>query len=143
MDLFDPRADFRYDMNRPVPQNEHERFHAVIDIGSIEHVFDTRQGIENCLRMVRPQGFYFLHTCVSGYYRHGLHVLNPEALILSLKLNGFEVVYHRYSTERGIPLASPLPYDDVVIWLVGRKMKSLRTFAIPQQESWKDLYANH
>ena len=42
-DLFDPRADCHYDMNLPVPPDEHERYGTFVDIGSIEHVFDTRQ----------------------------------------------------------------------------------------------------
>ncbi len=42
IDLFDPRADKRYDMNQPVPQSEHERYGLFVEIGSFEHVFDTR-----------------------------------------------------------------------------------------------------
>src|ERR1035437_6350889 len=41
LDLFDPRASLRYDMNYPVPQAEHGRYATLIDIGSFEHLFDT------------------------------------------------------------------------------------------------------
>src|SRR5580658_1669928 len=56
LDLYDPRSDLRYDMNCKVPDCEYERYGTFIDIGSLEHVFDTRQCFENCLRMVRPGG---------------------------------------------------------------------------------------
>src|SRR6267143_2395675 len=43
LDYFDPAAELRYDMNLPVPEHEYERYQTVMDIGTIEHVFDTRQ----------------------------------------------------------------------------------------------------
>lgn len=140
LDLFDPRAALRYDMNRPVPESERGRFHVLLDIGSIEHVFDTRQCIENCMRMVKMGGFYLIHTPVVGYFRHGLHTFNPEALVDSLELNGFEIVHHSYSTMTGIPLPKPLLYDDVLIFLVGRKTRELGDFKIPQQKVWAEAY---
>jgi hypothetical protein len=104
-----------------------------MDIGCLEHVFDTKTSLENCLRMVRPGGFYFLTTPVNGFYEHGLHVFNPEALRKGLTLNGFEVVYERYSDRYGTPLEDPRKGGDVMIWLVGRKTGSFETFACPQQ----------
>jgi len=76
LDLFDVRADLRYDLNLPVPEFEHNKYNLVFDIGTLEHIFDTRQTIENCLRMIKKGGFYFVQTTVRGYFRHGLHVLS-------------------------------------------------------------------
>jgi hypothetical protein len=53
LDYFDSRADLRYDMNQPVPEGEHNRYGTLIDIGSLEHLFDTAGCLENCFRMVR------------------------------------------------------------------------------------------
>lgn len=140
IDLFDDRADKRYDMNQPVPQSEHERYGLFMDIGSIEHVFDTRQCIENSLRMVRQGGIYMLHTCVNGYFTHGFHVFNPEALIKALTLNGFEIIYHRYSNPLCVPLKSPSDARDVLIWLVARKLAPIKDFILPQQGHWETKY---
>ena len=74
LDYFDSRADLRYDMNQPVPEGEHNRYGTLIDIGSLEHLFDTAGCLENCFRMVRPGGSYLLHTPINGYFGHGLHV---------------------------------------------------------------------
>ncbi len=140
IDLFDDRADKRYDMNQPVPPTEHDRYGLFLDIGSIEHVFDTRQCIENSLRMVRTGGIYMLHTCVNGYFAHGFHTFNPEALVKSLTLNSFEIIYHRYSTPLCVPLRSPLEARDVLIWLVARKLARIEDFILPQQDHWETKY---
>jgi hypothetical protein len=140
LDYFDARAQLRYDMNQPVPEVEHERYGTLIDIGCLEHVFDTRQCLENCLRMVRTGGTYFLHTPVNGFLGHGLHTFNPEGLVGALRINGFEILYHRYCAKDGSPLKSPGEAPDALIWLVGRKTKPLGEFEIPQQGKWYGRY---
>jgi hypothetical protein len=74
LDLFDPRATLRYDMNAPVPESSTSAT-ARCSTSAAWSVFDTRQCL-NCLRMVRPGGCYFLHTPVKGFFGHGLHALN-------------------------------------------------------------------
>src|SRR6186713_1142146 len=58
VDLFDSRAELRYDMNLPVPESTHHKYSTFIDIGSLEHLFDTRQCIENCFRMLTVGGHF-------------------------------------------------------------------------------------
>jgi hypothetical protein len=141
LDLFDPRATLRYDMNQPVPESEHERYGTLLDIGCLEHVFDTRQCLENCLRMVRPGGCYFLHTPVKGFFGHGLHALNPEAVLGALDENGFELLYHRYCAKDGTPLEDPDSAPDVILWVVARKLRPLGRFVVPQQGKWRGRYS--
>ena len=158
LDLFDERADMQHDLNHPVPNSEEEKYQTVFDIGSLEHIFDTKQCMENCMRMVRPGGYYFLHTPVRGYERHGFHTFDPELIISALRLNRFEIDYLKYSTGSGrlveqledMPGGLPgeqiqvLPqntYPRVLIWIVGRKTASLETFRIPQQGLWARQYA--
>lgn len=141
IDLFDTRADKRYNMNEPVPQSEHERYGLFMDIGSLEHVFDTRQCIENSMRIVKAGGTYMLHTIVNGYYTHGFHVFNPEALIKTLSLNGFEIIHLRYSNPLCVPLESPSEARDVLIWLVAGKLAPTEGFILPQQGLWETCYS--
>lgn len=145
LDYFDQRADLRHDMNVPIPRSQHERYGTLIDIGSIEHVFDTRQCMENCLKMIRVGGVYFLHTCVNGYYMHGLHVFSPEALVKAVAINGFEIEYCKFSTNFGVPVTSshPLAADaNILIWLVARKKRRISKFTCPQQDNWTGHYEN-
>jgi hypothetical protein len=141
LDLFDERAELRYDMNQPVPVSEHQKYGTLIDVGSLEHVFDTAQCLENCMRMVRCDGVYMLHTAVNGYYGHGLHVFNPQGLIDCFGANGFKIVYLKYSTNLGKQVPDPSAAPDVLIWLVGRKEQDVPVFTCPQQKIWSSYYA--
>jgi hypothetical protein len=134
LDWYDSRANLRFDMNQPVSTEFHNRYGMFVDIGCLEHVFDTRQCIENCLRMVAPQGHYVLCTPVSGWVGHGFHTFDPKGLGLALTLNGFEIVYQRYTTREGRILVRP--EGDTLIWLVGRKLRPMCEFKIPQQDYW-------
>jgi hypothetical protein len=140
LDLFDPRSELRYDMNYTVPECEHGRYPTFIDIGSLEHVFDTRQCFENCLRMVAPGGHYMLHTPVNGYFAHGFHVFNPECLRGALESNGFRVIYEKYSTVDGSPVADPSAPGDILTWMVARKERGFDKFVCPQQRKWYNRY---
>jgi hypothetical protein len=134
LDWYDSRANLRLDMNQPVAADLHNRYGMFIDIGCLEHVFDTRQCIENCMRMVAPGGHYILCTPVSGYVSHGFHTFDAKGIGLAMTLNGFEVVYQRYSTPEGKILGRPK--GDTLIWIVGRKREAMGEFKIPQQDYW-------
>lgn len=140
LDYFDGNADLRYDMNRPVPEPEHNQYGTLIDVGSLEHVFDTAACMENCFRMVRPGGYYLLHTPINGYFGHGLHVFNPQGLIDCFLANGFRVVYLKYSTQKGEAVTDPSKHRNVILWLVGKKEKDVPEFACPQQMIWATDY---
>ena len=140
LDLFDPRADLRYNLNFPVPSFEQQKYGVVFDIGTLEHVFDTRQCIENCLRMVKVDGLYIIHTPVNGYFGHGLHVFNPDGLIDALLLNNFEILYLKYTTPNGTVIKYPTLEIDVLIWVVARKKKEINNFNIPEQKIWEEIY---
>ncbi|MFA6217281.1 MAG: hypothetical protein WDL87_06495 [Candidatus Omnitrophota bacterium] len=135
LDYFDERADLKYDMNLPVPREENEKYNVVFDIGCLEHVFDTRQCIENCLRMVKVGGAYVLVTAVNGFFGHGLHVLNPVAIRGALESNNFQVIYLKFSTVYGNIIKDPARGEDIVIWIVAKKLKSIGKFVIPQQQT--------
>jgi hypothetical protein len=141
LDLFDPRAELRYDMNFPVPSSQYGRYAAFIDIGSLKHVFDTRQCLENCMRMVAPGGQYLLHTPVNGYYGHGFHLFNPECLRGVFELNGFSLIYERYSTVDGELVDDPGQTGDILAWMVARKERDVKPFVCPQQRKWYARYA--
>jgi hypothetical protein len=141
LDLFDPRSELRYDMNLPVPECEHGRYRTFIDIGSLEHVFDTRQCFENCLRLVAPEGHYLLHTPVNGYWGHGFHVFNPECLLNGFELNGFRVLYVKYSDPYGAAVEDPSAVRDAIAWIVARKERGFDRFTCPQQGKWYSRYA--
>jgi hypothetical protein len=140
LDYFDSRADLRYDMNQPLPAVEYSKYGTFIDIGCLEHLFDTAACLENCMRMVRRDGHYLLHTPINGYFGHGLHVFNPQGLIDCFVGNGFKIVYLKYSTIKGKTITDPSKHDNVILWLVAKKEKEVPVFVCPQQTVWATDY---
>ncbi len=140
IDLFDPRADLVYDLNQPIPKKEYEKYQTLVDLGTLEHVFDTRQCLENCLRMVKVGGLYCLATPVKGYFKHGFHTFSPELIQSALALNNFKIIYQTYSTFVGNVIQDPLNGNNVLIWVIATKQQSLNEFVVPQQELWRHYY---
>lgn len=142
LDLFDERAHIRHDLNTPVPLNLQEKYKTVFDIGSIEHVFDARQCLENCLRMVSVGGCYGLVTTVHGYYGHGLNVFHHSYFTNALKQNNFDVLYLKFTSFAGEEIQHPQDALNSLIWLVARKKMAMKKFEMPQQDRWEPYYQN-
>lgn len=138
IDPFDERSDIKYDLNLPIPVSDIEKYDSLIDIGSLEHIFDTKQALENCMKMVKVGGYYLLHTVVNGLSSHGLHTFNHLGLIDAFKLNGFDIKYLKYGSFRGVIINSPEQSVDASIWLIGQKTKKNETFVVPQQNFWPE-----
>lgn len=78
MDISDyEKAEYLCDLNRPVPSELAGRFDAILDFGTIEHIFDVRQTLTNISRMLKPGG-RILH-CVGTTNRigHGFYMFSP------------------------------------------------------------------
>jgi len=140
IDPHDPRSDLKHDMNEPLPPTSWESCQTFIDIGSLEHVFDTRTCLENSLRMIRVGGHFVLHTCVNGYLGHGLHTFNYEGLIDALELNGFRITCSRLMTPEGTSVARPSDAPHTLALILARKERPLDHFRCPQQRGWQEAY---
>ena len=85
--------------------------------------------------MVRPGGYYLLHTPINGYFGHGLHVFNPHGLIDCFVANGFKIVYLKYSTDKGKAVSDPSDHRNVLLWLVGKKEKEVPFLLVRNRQS--------
>ena len=140
LDYFDKRADIIFDMNNPLDPSYRESFATVIDIGSTEHVFDTRTCMSNLLMSCKVGGHFFMHTPCNGYFKHGFHTFNPEGIIQTLEINGFQIRYVKYSTPDGIEVEYPDMVYSAIIWIVAKKTASMNMFIAPQQGEWAVRY---
>lgn len=140
LDYFDDRADIKHDMNEALPAELAQTYNTVIDIGSMEHVFDPCQCIKNLISLVQRGGHLVLVGPCYGYYKHGFHTFNPEWFLGVLSSNGFEIVYRKYSSQDGIEVENPLSAPDCLIWIVARYESPVEEFRIPQQGEWEELY---
>jgi SAM-dependent methyltransferase len=81
-----------HDLNLPIADHLKERFDAVCDFGTLEHVFNFPIAIRNCLEMVKPGGRFIAQTPANNYFGHGFYQFSPELFfrILTDK-NGFQL----------------------------------------------------
>jgi hypothetical protein len=66
------------DFNEPVDEKFHEYFSAVIDSGSLEHIFNFPQAIVNCMRMIKVGGHFIGITPANNQCGHGFYQFSPE-----------------------------------------------------------------
>jgi hypothetical protein len=86
-------ADIIHDLNTPVAADLSNRFDAVIDGGSLEHVFNFPVAIASLMTMVRVGGRLFMTTPANNMCGHGMYQFSPELMFrIFSPENGFEVV---------------------------------------------------
>ena len=97
-----------HDFNRPIPADWDERYDAVIDGGTLEHIFNFPVAIANCMRLAKKGGRVLIFTPANNQLGHGFYQFSPELFFRTLsKDRGFDVermvaVEFRYSgTEYG------------------------------------------
>ncbi len=71
-------AEHVVDLNYPVKESLHEQFDFIYDGGTIEHVFNVAQALENVFNMLRPGGVFASANGMNGWWAHGLYQFNPD-----------------------------------------------------------------
>ena len=72
------KVDIVHDLNAPVPDDLHGTFDALIDGGSLEHIFDVKQVLTNYMNMTKVGGCLFIVTSVNNLSGHGFYQFSPE-----------------------------------------------------------------
>lgn len=85
-------ANIIHDLNDPVPQHLAGRFDAVIDGGSLEHVFNFPVAIASMMRMLKVGGTLFIMNPANNLCGHGFYQFSPELMFrIFTRANGFEL----------------------------------------------------
>lgn len=71
-------ATILHDMNLPIPDIHHGRYSAVIDGGTLEHIFNLPVAIENCMKLLRPGGHMIAISPCNNFLGHGFYQFSPE-----------------------------------------------------------------
>jgi SAM-dependent methyltransferase len=156
-------AALTHDLNKPIPDTWDERYDAVVDGGTLEHVFNFPLALANCMRMVRTGGRLYIFTPANNQLGHGFYQFSPELFYRTLApAHGFEIekmlaVEFRYaSTECGstgaaYAVADPAKVGSritlvnsrpVTLMIQARKTAHLRDpFAtVPQQSDYTQIW---
>ncbi len=85
-------AGISHDLNLPIPANLEQQYDAVIDGGTLEHIFNFPVAISNCMRMVKTGGRLFIFTPANNQMGHGFYQFGPELFFRTFcASNGFEI----------------------------------------------------
>jgi len=72
------QASIIHDMNLPINESLKENFSAVVEGGTLEHVFNYPVAIKNCMEMVKVGGHLILMTPANNLFGHGFYQFSPE-----------------------------------------------------------------
>lgn len=142
------------DLNVPVAERLHEQYDAVIDGGTLEHVFNYPTGLRNAMEMVKVGGRLYLFAPANNFFGHGFYQLSPELFHRTLvPENGFEiermVAFERHESQwysvadpamlkERLNLINGLP---VTIMVQARRTKVVPIFEkVPQQSDYAALW---
>jgi hypothetical protein len=144
-----------HDLNQDVPAELEQRYSAVIDSGSLEHIFDFPTAIANCMRMTRVGGHLLACAPAHGEMGQGFYQFSPEVFyrVLSPE-NGFRVemillkdirlrskwyaVADAREVEDRVTLTSGPP---AYLYVKARRERAIEPFSqAPQQSDYRALW---
>jgi len=155
LDKFDSdRPAVLHDLNDPIPPSLENRFGLVFDGGTIEHIFDVRQVMENIMRMLKARGCV-IHIGSFGM-DHGLYAFSPgfyfdfyqangfgefECHLLEVDVSDITRTYarrHRCIEYRyGMALEGLVDCaKDVLVFFAARKLASVPRLTVPTQGTY-------
>jgi SAM-dependent methyltransferase len=79
-----------HDFNEPLPAGLHQKYDTVLDMGTLEHVYDAPQAFRNCSQLCK-RGGQILHVLpANNFCGHGLWQFSPELFFsLYCERNGY------------------------------------------------------
>ncbi len=67
-----------HDLNTPVPKELWNRYDFIFDGGTLEHLFNVPQALENVFRMLKPGGRFIGVNPMNNWPGHGMYQFSPE-----------------------------------------------------------------
>jgi len=142
-------ASFTHDLNQPIGDDLRQRFDLVYDGGTLEHVFNFPVAIKNCMEMVRPGGWLFLHQCANNWCGHGFYQFSPELFFRIFSAdNGFEVNravlaetapdaqwYEIVDPARAGRRVELVNHRPAYLLIQARRLRQVPVLAVPPQQS--------
>lgn len=93
-DVSDKRADYRFDMNFPIPLSK--QFDVITNFGTGEHVFDVAAYFNNLHCLLRTGGVCLHVVPAYSDLNHGFYNFNPVLFKMMADANAYEIVDYRY-----------------------------------------------
>lgn len=140
-----------HDLNEPIPEEYHEKYDAIFDGGTLEHVFHFPNCLANIHKMLKPGGVIIHSSPSHNHVDHGFYMFSPTVFYDYYRANNYNILksnifeYSRthergrwtiYKYEPGV--IDHLSYGGwgkklLGIWLVAEKLPESTFGTIPQQ----------
>ena len=104
------RADVVCNLNESISEKFHERFDMVWDNGTVEHIMNINQTLENIARMVKVGGKIVHSQGIGDQTNFGYWTISPNFYLDFYTANGFEVTVAEITDRRG----NMAPYREVM-----------------------------
>ena len=151
LDAFDAdNPTILHDMNKPIPDRYKNKYDVVFDIGSMEHVFDVKQFVQNCIDMLKENGILVIYDALLGWHNECFYNFQTPFFFDVFKANGIEDIsvfvnyfpkYHDFRDSKTTWVR--FEYEDRInfrkwgycthVLFIGRKAKSMPEFVVPMQ----------
>jgi hypothetical protein len=132
------------DFNLPLDESEKAKYSAVIDGGSLEHVFNYPQGLKNAMEMVRPGGHLILITPTHSRSGHGFYQLSPELFYRAFcELNGYdapEVLLSASTRDKWYRVVDPADIGGRV--LINHRLYSDHLFVVARRSRVSPIFGS-
>jgi SAM-dependent methyltransferase len=100
MDAFDNESPtYLHDLNTPVPAELHGKFDAVLDLGTLDHVFDMRAAIASIVKLLKVGGVVMIYDAMIGWHNQTFYNFQPPFFFDTFRAYGFsdmELYIHYY-----------------------------------------------
>ena len=83
--------DVTFDLNYKVKNNHINKYDLILDFGTLEHIFDVPQALENYVRMTKKNGHIIICTPCSNMIDHSFYMFSPTLFFDYFENNGFEI----------------------------------------------------
>ena len=81
-----------HDLNLPIGTDMKNKYSAIIDGGTLEHVFNFPVAVKNCMQMLRVGGHFIGFTPANNLCGHGFYQFSPELFFrVFSSTNGFDL----------------------------------------------------
>jgi len=111
-----------------------EQYATVMNLGTIEHVWDAHAAWANALRLVAEGGVFITVSPVGGWENHGIHITDERFIRAFIELNGFAISEHWLTRANGEVInAVERNNGDQLLWLLAEKRADVGVFRKPQQ----------
>ena len=150
--------DLVIDLNKKVNKKIFNQFDNIVDIGTLEHVFDTHLALENYIQMLKKGGHLLIAVPCSNMIDHGFYTFSPTLFYDYFACNSFKILgsYLRESSPfiyeykskiyeyKELGLEIPFISDRAVEFVIlAKKVKNIRKVNKPTQsvylnkKNWK------